>query len=581
MMIAAFAALAALPGVAAATDFSVVNAAWGTSGSSLMPVAGQNGVPLTITMQNTMCEPIRDVSFTLSTLGTGFSMGSGGGSATQSVATVAAGSQFSYTFYLNVPKDAVQGTYPMSGELTYYFPQTIYSNCTAPSSSSYSLATPAEYYSIPVYFGGNAVIAYSQGPAQVMPGSVENVTLLLTNLGSGNATQVQATINPQPGSHAGVISQPGTIVSIPAGNTAALSFTMSIPANLSGSTLPLNITTSYLSGGTSYQVQKSSFGLSVSSKAPIIIISNQTVAGVGGTTQLSIGIKNNGDVPMTYVQASLGQQTKIGVVTNTTSTLTVTRNNPEYFNSIAPGQTVWFTPSVTTSPSVSEGGYNMVLLLSYMGNGNVSQSAGYTIGVIVAPRVSVVPQGVSVSPLGLNSTGVQVSGNLLDMGSGNAYYSEVYAYLMSNGTVIGSNSTYVGEVLSDSPTAFSVLLVPSLPAAQRGGAQPVQGSGGNVVRSGPQNLQVRLYAVYYDDLGDMFRSNASTYSVDQGSLLGLSGGSGPVLVSNGNGTYRFTRSGPDYIGYAVVAVIAVIAAAGFLLYRRKSKKGRKRERQVT
>lgn len=584
VMIAAFAALALLPSLAGATsDFGIVNAAWGTSGAPVSPAPGQYGVPLTITVQNLMCQPIKDVQFTLSTLGTGFTMSGGGGSSTQTVSTVAAGQQFSYTFYLNVPSGAVQGAYPMSGRLTYYYPVSVNNNCTASSSVAYNQYTPADYYSIPVYFSGNAVLSYRQGPAQVIPGGTENVTLLVTNTGSGNATQLQAVVSLPQGSRASVVSQPDTADLIAPGATAKLDFELSLPANLSGSSLPINITSSFLNGGSVYQVQRTPLSLSVSSRAPIVIVQNQTVAGVGGTTQLSIGIRNNADYPITYVQASLGQQTRLGLATNSTSTVTVTKGNPGYFDSIAPGQTVWFAPSVTTSPSVSEGGYNMVLLLSYMAPGNVSQSAGYTIGVVVAPRVNVVLQGVSASPLGLNSTGVQVSGNLLDMGSGNAYYSEVYAYLLVNGTVVGSNSTYVGEVLSDSPAAFSVTLSQQPSLAQRG-SQAAQSGGtpasGNAVVSQRQDMQVELYAVYYDDLGDQFRSNSSTYGVGSGSFLGPGTPSGAFVV-NGN-TYRSIRGGTDYASVAVaVVIVALIGAAGFYLYKRRSKKGRRKERQVT
>lgn len=580
-IMAALAVLALLPAFISAAQFSIMNSAWGTNSAAASPVAGQYGAPFTVTIQNLMCAPLKNVTFQLSTWGTGYATSNGGTASTQSIASVAANQQFSYTFYLNVPKNVSYAESYLSGELTWDSPSTLYTNCTTTPTTLYYVNTP-DYFSIPIYFSGNAALTYRQSPVQLNSGAAQNVTLLVTNIGSGNATQLQATVSAQPGSHASVIAQPATIPSLSPGATADVNFMMSIPGNLTGSSIPLNISSSFDNGGSAVQTQKSSVSLSVSSKPAIVVVQNQTIAGVGGTTQLSIGITNNEGSPIYYVQASLAQQQ---MTTNSSGSIAVTRGNPGYYSVIEPGQTVWFTPSVTTSPSISEGGYGARLSIAYTSSDGASQTVGYNIGIIVAPRLAVALQGVTASRLAANSTGVQVAGNLLDIGSGNAYYAEVYAYLLSNGTVIDSNSTYVGEVLSDSPTAFSVVLSSAVAlAAGNRTASAASGSAGGFSRNSTafnqQNMEVEVYAVYQDDLGDQFKSNVSTYSVSSGGLFGL--GSGAVVVGANGSTYRLSRSGSSYDIYIYIAVAAVIIVLGVYLYRRRSKRhSKKKERQVT
>lgn len=584
-VIAMLAALLALPSMISAAQFSIVNAAWGGQNASTGPVAGQHNVPLVITAQNLECMPLKNVTMTLSVWNTGFKAANGQGSMTESLADVGANEQFQYTFYVNVPNNMSSGIYYLPAQITWESASStsVYLNCTVSASASYHINTPV-YLTIPVHFGGSAQLSYRQGPGQLNPGSTGNVTLLVTNIGYGNASQVQTTVSVQSSSKASVVSQPGRIASLVPGQTVPINFTLSIPANFSGSALQLNLSSSFLSGGSSSSTQKGSIGLSVSSKAPIIISQNQTVAGLGGTTQLSIGITNNANSTIYYVQASLGQQQRLA--SNSSSSLSITKGNPGYYSSIAPGQTVWFTPYVTTSPSASEGGYNTALTVTYTGSGGVSQSLSYNLGIIIAPRLAVVLQGVSASYMGANSPLIQVSGNLLDEGSGNAYYTRVYAYLMDNGSVVASNSTYVGEILTDSPTAFGVVLqAPEQRDARSfngiSGTSPAPGQQGPAtVQNGARSLQVRLYASYQDDMGTPFKSNSTAYDIGSGSLFaGLSGS-----VATGSGAYyRYGASTPWYT-YAVVAVIiAAVAVAGFYTYRRRaSRRGPKRkERQVT
>lgn len=573
MVISGLAALAFIMAFSGAASFSIVNAAWGTAGAPVSPSAGQYGVPFTVAVQNLMCQPIKDVSFTLSALNTGFSLAGGSGSAVQSTPIVQAGQQFSYTFYLNVPKNMTEGLYNMQGEIIYYYPQTVYTNCTAPQSSGYNLNTPAEYYAVPIFFSGNALLQFTQSSMQLVAGTVNNATFSVRNLGTGNATQVRVIVS-VPSGKGSVISQPLVIPSIPAGQVAEMEFPIYLSGNVSGSPLQLNFSSTFLSGGSVLQTEKSQFALSVSSKPPVIILQNRTVAGVGSTTVLSIGIKNNGNVPLYYVQASLAQQQSFSA--NSSGTVSVTNGNPGYFEAIQPNQTVWFTPSVTTSPSVSEGGYNMRLSLIYTAGG-ASQTYNYNMGVIVAPRVAVELSDVTATPLGFNSTGIQVSGNLLDIGSGNAYYSQVYAYLLYNNTVIASNTSYVGEILSDSPTAFNLVLVPQgmerPPGEQQLGRQATSR---NTTALSQANLRVKLYATYQDDMGNGLRSNSSSYVVSAGPQAG----SGAIIPGSGNFALRNSRNSSNTYLYYIGASIAVAATVVYLYRRRGRGLKRKKERQV-
>lgn len=572
--------------MAGATQFSVINAAWGTQNmSSVNPLPGQHSVPLTITMQNLLCDPLKNVTLTLSTWSTNFTFSNGQNSDVQSISNVGPNQQFKYTFYVNVPSGISPGTYNLPAQVTWESTNNQFLNCTAPLNAYYYINTPINIV-IPVYFNGNPNLQYKSQSLYLTPGQINNVTLYVSNIGFGNASDVQTNVALQgiQNSKIGILEQPNTIPYLAAGATKPVHFSISIPSNFTGLLLPLNLTSTFANGTTSsYQHLKSTLNLLVQSNIPIMITENETVTNVGAITQLSIGITNNEKTPIYSVEATLSQQNA------SSSSMSVTKGNPSYYSIIEPNQTVWFRPSVTTSPSATEGGYNTKLSISYQDSAGSMQTLNYNIGVVVVARLAMVQEGVSVYPESVNSSLFAVSGSLIDEGSGNAYYAEVYATLMRNNTIISQNSTYVGEVLTNSPTAFSLLLngasgyssntniaAQSSNAIRRsansiGASNTVSNSiSGKTAFSptGSNNLKVKVYVVYQNDLGNVFTTNSTTYNVSGSFFAGA--------ISSLSQYYTHKSSGTPIYVYVII-IIAIIAAFVFLYKKYWGKKAKEQK----
>lgn len=581
VLLVAFVALGLVPYAASAAQFSIVNVEWGTPSAALFPMPGQYGTPLTVVMQNWQCGQIKNVTLTLSTWSTNFTTVNRQGSIAESISNVSSNQQFQFTFYLNIPSNIAPGVYDLPAQITWESTTNTYDNCTSTPSAFYSLHTPY-YFSVPVYISGNPVLQYSANTTSLVAGKVNNLTLYISDNGFGNAMQVQFSVSPLSQS-VGVLNHLGIISSLGAGSKAALNLSVYIPSNFTSSLLSFNVSAQFLNGSSGFQHQKNILSFLVSPSSQLGVAENVSTVYVGYTSPLVIGITNKGSAPISSVEASLGMSK---MNTSSSGEVSVTGGNPSYYSVVEPGQTIWFMPYITTGPSTPEGGYGSTLSVSYSNSNGAQETDSYPIGFAVASRVSIITDGVSVSSSGINSSSITVSGSLIDQGSGNAYYATVYAYMTRNGTIVSSNSSYVGEVLTDSPTPFSFTV--SMPAMQGYLTQSTNAASGNFVHATRNTLsgntitagishneKVELYVTYQNDLGGQFKTNESFYSI---------GGSSPHgIVPSGSAAvyYRNTASSgiPIYI-YAIA--VAAAACAGFLAYRRMHgpRKKKPKERQV-
>ncbi len=574
----AFAFIIAMP-IINASQFSLIDVAWGAHNVS-GPIAGQQNVPLVVTMQNLQCATLKNVTLTLSLLGSDFAAANGQSSITESVAEVGPNQQFTYTFYVNVLPSISGGMQYLNAHIAWESPSSVSLNCTSPASAYYYINSPY-YFTLPVYFGGISKLKYSQNVTQLAIGTVNNVTLYISNIGTGNASQIDTEIGLGQ-SKAVVLKQPGTIANLSPGETKAVNFTVAIPGNFSGSTLLANVSSTFINGSYAYQNERSTMAFLVPAKLPLLITQNNTTIYIGGTKTVSIGITNNGASPIYSLQAALTPQNM------SSSSLAVTKGNLAYYSVIEPGQTVYFTPSITTSPSASEGGYNIGLSISYQDQTGAQQSQRYNVGLLVVPRLSVVLNGVTAYQATVsNAIGmVTVSGDAIDEGSDNVNYAEVYAYIIDNGKIISENSTYIGEILTDSPTAFTVPLAYPLAytAGQHGfnassnasrnyNASRKYAQGNYTAIAQNSSLKVGVYVVYQNDFGSQIETNTSTYEVSAPSFS--------TFIA-----MRFKKGNPyaDYEYAAAIIAIAIIAVVAYKRHRKRKKLGneeKRKERRVT
>ncbi len=537
-------------------SFTLINAYFGSNGTVINPVPGQNNVPLTLIIESNQDKLLSNTSLELYNFNSGFKPLNGQGSITEELPIIKPDQTFSITYYIDIPSYAREGT--------YYLDLEIEPNNTV--SEEYTML-------VPLIYGGVPSIKYASSVSHLIPGEINNITINVTNTGSGSVTSLQPYFSSeQLGngqnlsiSSIKVLNSPAKINYLGVNQTVQENLSVYVPESAAGSIANLEITSKYLNYYGQQGVQNYTLSIPVAAPSDLIINETDSTAYLGKSTALKFKIENIGGSAVKSVVATLDTEV---------AGISVTSNSTSYFQSIPAGSNVTYSPTIAVGPSVSEGGYAGTLDITYENQLGQEEQINYPVGFTAVGLTSLIIENPSISSISEvgNVPVATVSGSLVDEGSGNAYYVTVYAYLKSNGRTIGSNSSYIGEIQLNSPMPFSVTVMPNesnykdFAAGFSGKEAFANRTSANTTSAAVpnyQNLTIEIYEKYQNSFSQDLTSTPVAFAV-------------PKPVAYNASAFAKYRAKPNNYGlYYVIAAIIIVIILVFA-YRSKKSKSKKR-----
>lgn len=296
--------------------FEITGTAWGTSTAPLSPGPGSQNVPLTVTLLYRGACGLTAASFELY-LSQPLVGANGGNEPTTYEANLASGAVISETYYVNIKSTASLKTYTIPLYAVY-------------SNSNYTgLSQTLE---VSVLLKGTVGLAFTSNVPYLYAGSVNEVTVSVSNTGSGNASLItpQATASGQ----MSILNQLSQIAELPPGSTVNQTLRAFVPSSLLGSAASVTLSASYddaysvsrtttqtlgfyvtSATTTSFQVTGASWGSSDptpqpgDSNVPLVLtlqyLGTSTVTSLQGTLSLPAGFTNQdgGSTSTSYSEA--------------------------------------------------------------------------------------------------------------------------------------------------------------------------------------------------------------------------------------------------------------------------------------
>ena len=608
-----------------------VNSSWGTPTNPTGAAPGDRDLPLTVTLQYLYPASASSVEGLL-TLPTGFTLYGG---TNQTFATDSAGVSTNSVFQISfggifLSPSLSLGSYNFSLNLWAYLP-----------ASGGSTILP-ENMTVSVYVEGTPQLQFSSSTPSLLSGQVDDIPVLVTNSGSGNASQLSLSVS-APG--VSILSPVLEIPFLAAGNTTTMNVEAYVPSSASGSALSLSILATYedpygvqqsisqtvgfyvsavpaselfiqagdysLVPGTSNDVSITLTNIGTSSifqvhttvaspaqasvltQFPAIseLKSNASVTdsmeiyvsdsiantplelsfsstyvngqGVPGSYTQNVGFYTTGSnsslpgvvvsVSPTMNKISAGTPSVVSfkvedvgttslsspVLSLSVSSPLVVLQNSSYAvpNSILQsGESVTYEALVGSSTSSSPGYYPVSVTITYLGQSGTETSATFTSGLVLTGTVKLVIQSPQVTQ---GNTTLSVSGEILNEGFSSAYYASVTGSI--SGARATSQTDYVGEIDPNTPVPFSLTL-PYTPSRSA------------------LNAKIVVNVAFKDSLG-----TTGTYNSTIQTTLA------PVSSTGSSSSAGGSSSGVDLftiLELGVIAALVVMAVVGFIYIRR-------------
>jgi hypothetical protein len=371
--------------------------------------------------------------------------------------------------------------------------------------------------------------------SSIAAGQTSTVSLALTNLGSGTASNIHIQITSS--GQSSVLNQFPIVGNLGPNSSTTAGIGIYAPQSLAGSPLSLTITSSYTdefgNAGTSAQT----LGLYVANTTtslPTTLISVTPVRStvrVGTQSTVSFMVENAGPTSLTSPVLSL----------TVSSPLVVTQNSTYAIKGgvLRSGESVAYEAVVGAGTSSTPGFYSASVAVTYLDSSGALKSAIFSSGLVLSGTVNLAIQSPTVTQA---NTTVVVTGSILNEGFSSAYYASVTGSLA--GSKGASPTDYVGEVDPNTPIPFSVTI--------------------SYVPQAAPNLKanITIGVSYTDSLGltGKYLVSLPTTLKSAGQLLQSQGSSS---TSSSSGSDSLT-----YLEYGVVAALVVVAIVGAVYIRR-------------
>ena len=510
--------------------FKVLNVVWGNSTHQVAAGPGQMDVPLTITLQNygSTCS-LQNVKGVLEVYG-GFSNFNGSsGYPAYYTQLISPSSITDMSFDLNIGSNVLAGP-----STSYSYILYLYFNLTN-SSSRYSQTVGIQ---IPMH--GSPDLLFTPNDRALIAGEVNNLTVRVTNSGSGYAYGIDTA--PSSSSVAILENNPQPINSLAPGETRNITLQLYVPASSAGQSVSLALDSYYISPYGYNTSLTGSLGLyALSALQSTISVSASTPEIQSGRVDMvNITIANNGASAINNLSAIFSPQSPMTLIGS---------EGYENFGSIAPGASVTVPLEVYIAPSTTSGTVaDLDVQLSYSGQ---SEGNPRVLSFLTPGYVNITQVSTTVLPSAPQKGGIfSLTSTLNNLGTTTASAATVTAYPPAGISVLGANSSFIGDISPDNPTAFTVSF--KVAPTAKSGTYVIP-----VVLTYSNNLNQRV-------------NTALNFSVDIGN-----GSSNVTIISNG-GTQgnRGTTVHAGSSAGAVIAAIVVLAIAGAGIYFYRKGRGR-------
>lgn len=516
------------------TAVKVLSAQWGNSTHPISVGPGSVDVPLTITMESSgsVCS-LSNIAGTFNFYGD-ISNFNGSDIATDYLQSAAASSIFDMVFHLNIANSTTAGPNVIAS-----YPFYISWNYTGNESIRY---TQVVNVSMPI--SGSPLLSFSIPNPDLLAGQNNNITIHVSNSGTGNAYKVS--MSPTSSPIINILSNPMAINVLKPGASENVTLAAYIPPTLSGQQVTLNLNPYYISPLGYNTSASSTIGLYVLQNQGGIKIStsNQTVFS-GKTNNVSLTISNNGAAPIYNISVSLSPGSSLSIINSDESAFVPVL--APYAKATIP---LDLYPSSGTVASLG-------VSLSYSG-GSISR----TLSFLTPGYVNISTVTTTVIPAAPTSGEIfSLTSNLDNLGSESAYAVTVTPYPPKGIRIEGENTTFIGDIPAYTPTAFTLSFISS-PS----------------MKSGTYDIPVTLS--YVNNINQKL-NQTFIYTVEIGSASGFNGtavsvkGGHNSSGSPGNGTFYYYRrsAGLPIVPIAAVVVVIVIVAVAYTLHKRgKNKK---------
>ncbi len=511
-----------------ATPFQVMGVTWGSADSSPQP--GDQNVPLVATFQYTGSASVNDLSAVI-VLPIGYLGAGGGRTATAFSPTVAPGGTVQITFYLDIERNATLGT--------VFAPIEI--DSVTSTGSSLNQTTEVLIPKISNELSPFALQTAEWGASNPSPQPGDSNVALVVTLqyeGATVLTEVQATATLP----SGVTSQSGG--SSAAAYLGAVALYQSVQL-----TFYLNLADSVSPGSYSFALSLNYSSAFASGRGQIITVAppalGQRPSGAGASVsvaQLNDSVSDGASSSLSFRLTNSGTETIYSPALSVTasSPLIVLGSSPSPDSSLAPGQSETLTAVLSASPTATPGIYSGSVSVTFLDPAGSQHSQAFPAGFVLAGTVKFVVQDESVTQ---SSSGLTVSGSLLNEGGTPAYYAQV------TGSVEGfahSNATayYVGEIDPNTPQSFTLTVPLAAPASAR-------------------SATVLLGVNYQDSFGNN-KSIGMSSNTELQSAQQLAGGTVSTATAASSGGNLVS-----IVFLVVVAAIVVVGVAGAVMVRRR------------
>jgi hypothetical protein len=272
--------------------FQAVNSFWGTPGQIIQVGPGDSGVPLTITVRYIGNSTIYNVNFTL-VAPNGIEILPSLQSVSQYISSLQPNSVLQLTYQVSIGSSLSTGSYKFYLLITW----------DTQSRSGYSQALP-----LSIDIKGRADLYITPLTPSPEPGSINLLRLLITNNGTGSATQIAISSIQAPS--ISILDYQPRQFSLPPGGSSIINITAYIPPALQQSPLVLSLSLTYVDP---YGYQRSytqQVGLYTGAqKMPLIIIDTLDKTLVPGyINNISIRVTNMGAADIYNISVGLSTQ---------------------------------------------------------------------------------------------------------------------------------------------------------------------------------------------------------------------------------------------------------------------------------
>jgi hypothetical protein len=348
---------------------------------------------------------------------------------------VPSGTVLPFVFYVDIGSGVSLGS--------YIFPLSIGWDAVTP---------PAEWVPVTqtidatIALKGNVQLQFSAAEPTISPGTVNDLPITVSNIGSGRASNITLNVSPTSSALApaaiSVLSNPPQIMALPANSSAATTVEVYVPSTAAGSTISLAVTGSFTDAYGNPRPIQGVVGIVVAS------VASSPIAVSVQSPSLTPGQVNNVTLTIADVSQEAVKQLTVGV--SVPPSISVLSHFPQTISGLAAGSSAELKMQLFVSAGLSGSSVTITASVTYtdsFGNpGSLTQSLGFY--VPASQGASIALSGYSYTPSLIYPGTTIASLQVAIVNSGTTTASNINATLVPASPVYaisrGSLSRYLG-----------------------------------------------------------------------------------------------------------------------------------------